>query len=88
VIDGIKSPASEAIVAPGPVFSPDSQHVAYAGGTGGEVWLMVDGQKSDPYDYFQGFHFESSNLIRAIAMRYDEFFNKEFLRVEIEILKK
>ena len=73
------------------MFSPDSRHVAYAGGTGGKRghgWFIVDGQKSEPYDDFRGFRFENSNHIRGIVMRYDALFNKEYLRVEIEIREK
>ena len=89
VIDGIESPAFEGMVAP--AFSPDSQHVAYGGGTGGKGgngWFIVDGQKSETYNGFQGFRFENSKLIRAIAVRYDASFNKEYLRVEIKIQEK
>lgn len=91
VIDGIESQVFETIVPPGPVFSPDSQHIAYGGGTvgiGGQGWFIVDGEKSETYDYLRGFRFENSNLIRAIAARNDVLFNKEFLRVEIEIREK
>jgi hypothetical protein len=88
VIDGIESRVPEEMLAPGPVFSPDSRHVAYAGGPGGKngrSWLVVDGQKSEPYNQIGGFRFENSHLIRAIAMRHDALFNKEYLRVDIEI---
>lgn len=74
-----------------PLFSPDSRHVAYAGGNGGKGghgWFVVDGQKSEAYDNFRGFRFESSDTIRAIAYRLDESFNKVLLSVEIRIVEE
>jgi hypothetical protein len=54
----------------------------------GKKWLLiVDGQEGREYAGFIGRPcFDDSKLIRAVAVRHDEFFNRELLRVEVEIV--
>jgi hypothetical protein len=68
----------------GPIFSPDSLHVAYWAQRGRDWLVAVDGAESRKYDGFmRGSHlvFDSPRTLRAIAVR-----GRDALRVEIKIL--
>lgn len=86
VIDGKESPEFGDMTQPGPLFSTDSLHVVYAAGTKGQGWLVINGQKTTPYDGFGKFCFDGPNLIRAVAARFDESFNKLLVVLEVRIL--
>jgi hypothetical protein len=67
----------------GPVFSPDSSHVAYLASNGNKYFLAVDGMKTQEYDCLVPYStivFDSPTKCHAL-MEKD---NKIFL-VEIEI---
>ena len=49
VVDGVKGKQYGTIASP-PVFSPDSQRVAYVAGEGDKRFVVIDGQEGKRYD--------------------------------------
>ena len=58
-------------------FSPDSRHIAFAASLGRRWRVVVDGVEGKVYDGIVGLKFESSDLLRYIALE-----NNQILRVE------
>jgi hypothetical protein len=60
-----------------PVFSPDSQHVAYLATVGEKQLIVVDGLEGKPYDIVPGevkIIFDSSNSLRYLGRDSDRVF--------------
>jgi hypothetical protein len=72
-----------------PVFSPDSQHVAYYAKQKNKVMVVVDGQESPMYDKFikallePVVVFDTPTRFRTLAIR-----NNELYRVEMELVEE
>jgi inosine/xanthosine triphosphate pyrophosphatase family protein len=50
VRDGLESNPYQGILEGTPVFSPDSQHLAFAGYRDGKWFAVIDGKEGEPYD--------------------------------------
>ncbi len=70
------------------IFSRDSRHVAYSAQLGAELRVVVDGTeaKVGVYEPLSSPVFVDPKRISMLARRFDEAFEPEIIRVEIDIL--
>ena len=67
-------------------FSPDSRHVVYRAARNNQRLVVVDNDESRPYERILSYPlFANDRLVHFIATRFNDRFEEEIVRVELEL---